>query len=114
MGFKSISAFIKSINSCLSLQTWTRILNTDRNIDLKTLLISSTELQISSAQLRSMLWARGEKIIAGIIVPYEIGIEEQKLLEKYWRLAGDPAKKQLIYDMLDYLQLCECKKNKSS
>lgn len=113
LGFKSISAFIKSINSCLSLQTWTRMLNKNGNIDLRTLLISSAELKIPSAQLKFMLELRGEKIIAGLITPSEIGIAEQNLLEKYWRLAGDPAKRQLIHDMLDHLQPCDrCGKTK--
>jgi len=107
LGYSKVAPFVRDINSCLSEETWNKMLKRNGPIDLKTLLIATAELDFSTAELRSMLIMRGEKIIAELISPANIGPAEQKLLDKYRGLGGDPAKIKLVFDLLDNIQPCE-------
>lgn len=103
LGLKSTTAFIKSINSCISRETWRRVIKLDEQVDIRTLLIMAGELQISPHVLRSILISRREFIIADWITPGQIGPNEEKMLEKFRKLDGDPEKTKLVLDMVEYL-----------
>lgn len=110
LGYGKIAPFVRAINSCLSEETWGRMLKRNKSIDLKTLLIATAELNFSSAELRSVLLMRGEKIIAELISPTTVGPTEQKLLDKYRGLGGDQVKTKLLFDLLDQMQPQPCER----
>ena len=103
LGFKKIAPFIKEVNSCLTAETWGRMLNRDERVDTRTLMIMTAELSLSTAQLRSMLLVRKEIIISGLLSDANIGHAEQHLLNEYRKLEGDQDKIKLILDMIGYL-----------
>jgi len=100
----SIAKFVRCTNSQLSAQTWGKCLNKDEHIDLKTLLIMSQELGFSSAELRTVLHIREEKIIADMVSPDNLSPTERLVVEKFRRFSDDTVKTKLILDLLDHLE----------
>ena len=100
----SLAKFVRCINSQLTAQTWGKCLNKDEHIELKTLLIMSQELGFSSAELRSVLYIREEKIIADMLTHDNLTPMERLVVEKFRRFSGEPVKTKLIMDLLDNLE----------
>lgn len=103
LGFTKIAPFIKSVNSCLSAETWGRMINRNEHIDTITLLKMSAELRFSSAELRSILLLRGEKIIADMISDVYVNLDEGYVLKLYRKLENDPEKTKLVKDLLEII-----------
>lgn len=103
-GYKKVSVLIKTVKSQLTAQTWCRMLRGNAKIDLRTLLIMSSELNMPSAQLKGVLAMRGEIIIAELLPTDNISRAEWRLLEKVRELKGDPGKMQFLMDVIDHME----------
>lgn len=103
LGYKHIAPFIKAVSSELSAETWGRLLHRNGKIDTRTLMIAAAELRFSTAELRSMLWMRNEKILADLITEAHVTTEEALLLAKYRKIANDAQKKKLVLDLLEVI-----------
>lgn len=103
LGHDKISDFVRATKSELTQETWGAVLNRGNKPELKTLLKMAADLNFTSEELKSILLARGEKQIASWIAPTSLSSSEQKLIEKYRALKGDPKKTKLITDLLDSL-----------
>lgn len=101
LGYKKVAPFARDINSCLSEETWARMLKRDEKVDLRTLLIMTAELGLSTAVLRSLLLVRGEKIIADLVSP--ITTADQQFLEKFKKLRNNTRRVKVVMDLLDLL-----------
>ena len=62
-----IATWVRSSASKLSITTWSAVLNHAKPTDLRTLLIMCSELEISMAQVKKMIIARGENEIADML-----------------------------------------------
>lgn len=99
-----IAKFIRAINSQFSAVTWAKVLKRNEPVDLRTLLIMTQELGFSEAELRSVLIAREEKIIAEMVSPIHFSPTEQMVINKFRKFSSDPIKTKLIMDLLDHLE----------
>jgi hypothetical protein len=104
LGHDKISDFVRDVKSELTQETWGAILNRGKQPELKTLLKMASDLNFTAEELKQVLIARGEKQVAAWIAPTSLNAEEQKIIEKYRALKGDPTKTKLIAGMLDSLR----------
>jgi hypothetical protein len=101
LGHDKISDFVRDVKSELTQETWGAVLNRGSKPELKTLLKMAADLNFTTAELNSILLARGEKQIAAWISPTSLTAEEQKIIEKFRAMNGDIKKTRLIADLLD-------------
>ena len=103
-GYDMISEFIRSINSEVTQESWGKVLRRDQKVSTELFLRMAAELGCAPEEIRSMLLARKEKAIAGLIAPAALTAEDQRFLDKLHALQGDPKKLKLISDMMDNLK----------
>lgn len=98
-----MAEWLRSINSQLSHETYSRIINRDRPVSLENLLIMAVELGCATDEIKEMLLLRGDKKIAELVAPAALSDEDQRFLEKLHALKGDQGKLKLVSDLLDTL-----------
>jgi hypothetical protein len=98
-----VAKFCKAVNSELSEVTWGKLLSGRGEIDTRTILIMASELRIPQAELRHILFLKGEKKIAEMVSPGHITPEERYFLDKIRRLSHAHEKIQLVLDLIDAL-----------
>lgn len=103
-GFEMISEFIRSINSTVTQESWGKVLKRDKPVSTELLLRMAGELGLSPDEIKGMMIARNEPVIAGLIAPAAMSVEDRKFLNKLHELKGDQKKLKLVSDMLDNLK----------
>jgi len=103
-GFAMISEFRRNIGSVVGQESWGRVLNRDMTVTTELLLRMAGELGCTPDEIKDLMLARGEKVIAGLIAPAAMSVEDRKFLNKLHELKGDPKKLKTISDMLDLLK----------
>lgn len=103
-GYPMISEFIRAHNSQITQESWGKILKRDGKAGTELLLRMAGELGCTAEEIKQMMLARGENVIAGLIAPAAISAEDQRFLTKLHDLGGDPKKLKLVSDMLDNLK----------
>lgn len=103
-GYPMISEFIRAANSEITQESWGKVLKRGGKASTELLLRMAGELGCSPEEIKAMMMARGEKIIADLIAPAAISADDRKFLDKLHALQGDPKKLKLVNDMLDNLK----------
>ena len=99
-----ISEYIRSVGSTVTQESWGRVINRDIKVSTELLLRMAGELGCTPEEIKEMMMVRGETVIARLIAPDAISVEDRRFLSKLHDLNGDPKKLKLISDMLDSLR----------
>ena len=103
-GFGGIAEFVKTTNSRTTEESWGKVLNRDKKVSTELFLRMAGELGCTPEEIRDIMLARGEAVIAGLIAPAAMSSDDRKFLAKLHALGGDQKKLKTISDMLDLLK----------
>jgi hypothetical protein len=103
-GYEMISEFIRGCQSDITQESWGKVLKRDKPVSTELWLRMAGELGCTPEEIKGMMLARGEKVIAELVAPASMSVEDRKFLNKLHDLNGDPKKLKLIADMMDSLK----------
>ena len=98
----TVSQLVRELNSELSIETWSAILNRGERPNLRTLLIMCAELSFPPDEISKILIDRGETKIAKLIAPSPVSSLEMGVIEKIRTVGASNFK--LINSLIDSLR----------
>jgi len=103
-GFEMISEFIRRTDSEITQESWGKVLKRNKPVSVELWLRMAGELGCTPEEIKGVMLARGEKVLAELIAPASMSIEDRKFLNRLHELNGDPKKLKLVNDLLDNLK----------